>query len=160
MSYMKYDYYGNYDTNDDLFSFSIQEIHKKQKDRETNRINIYKKIGSKCFKKIKETAQSEQTYCFFDIPEYIPGLPLYNMTECVMFLLNLLKEKGFNSRYCDGFKLFISWNLPKPNLKLIEHSPQDHFDNKRKSIIDELNLKYKPIENYMGIGNFLPRKKF
>jgi hypothetical protein len=47
------------------------------------------------------------------------------MTECVMFLLNILKEKGFNSRYCDGFKIFISWNLPKPNLRLIENGQQN-----------------------------------
>ena len=157
MSYMKYDYYGNYDTNSDLFTLSIHDIHKKQKDRETNRVNIYKKIASKCFKKIKETSQSEQTYCFFDIPEYIPGLPLYNMTECVMFLLNILKEKGFNSRYCDGFKIFVSWNLPKPNLRLIENGQQNL--NRKKNIIDDLNLKYKPIENYSAFSNFLPRKK-
>ena len=160
MNYMKYDYYGNYDNTDDLYTFTIQDIHKKQKDRENNRIQIYKKIASKCFKKIKETSQNEQTYCFFDIPEYIPGLPLYNMTECVMFILNLLKEKGFHSRYCDGFKLFISWNLPKPNLKLIDNNPQEHFEQKRKSIIDDLNLKYKPIENYTAIGNFMPKKKY
>lgn len=160
MSYMKYDYYGNYENNttDDLFTFSVNEIHKKQKDRETNRIQIYKKIASKCFKKIKETSQSEQTYCFFEIPEYLPGLPLYNMTECVMFILNLLKEKGFKSRYCDGYKIFISWNLPKPNLKLIENNPQEHFNNKSKSIIDELNLKYKPIENATPFSQFIPRK--
>ncbi len=157
---MKYDYYGNYENNttDDLFTFSVNEIHKKQKDRETNRIQIYKKIASKCFKKIKETSQSEQTYCFFEIPEYLPGLPLYNMTECVMFILNLLKEKGFKSRYCDGYKIFISWNLPKPNLKLIENNPQEHFNNKSKSIIDELNLKYKPIENATPFSQFIPRK--
>lgn len=157
MSYMKYDYYGNYDNNNDMFSFTVGDIHKKQKEKETNRLNIYKKISSKCFKKIKETAQSEQTYCFFDIPEYIPGLPLYNMTECVMFILNLLKEKGFNSRYCDGFKIFISWNLPKPNLRLIENSSAQVAP--KKNIIDELNLKYKPIENYTAFSNFLPRKK-
>ena len=33
MNFMKYDYYGNYGKNDDSYSFSIQEIHKKQKDK-------------------------------------------------------------------------------------------------------------------------------
>lgn len=171
MNFTKYDYYGNYGNNgingnngtngnndkDDLYCFSIQDIHKKQKDRENNRISIYKKIASKCFKKIKETSLNECTFCFYQLPEYIPGLPIYNITECVMFILNLLKEKGFNARYCEGFYIYISWNLPKPNLKLIEQPPE--YNLGKKNIIDELNLKYKPIESYTAFGNFLPKKK-
>ena len=156
MNFMKYDYYGNYNKTDDLYSFSIQDIHKKQKEKESNRINIYKSISSRCFKKIKETSLNEETFCFFKIPEYIPGLPIYNMTECVMFILNILKEKGFNARYCDTFMIFISWNIPKPNLKLLELPQQT---NQKKNIIDNLNLKYKPIENYSAFSNFIPKKK-
>lgn len=156
---MKYDYYGNYENNisDDLYSFTIQDIHKKQKDRENNRIAIYKKIASKCFKKIKETSMNEGTFYFYRIPEYIPGLPIYNITECVMFILNLLKEKGFCARYCDGFYIYISWILPKPNLKLIEPFKPSY---EKKNIIDELNLKYKPIESYKAFSNFIPMKKY
>ena len=152
---MKYDYYGNYNKNEDTYAFSISEIHKKQKDREKNRIKIYENISSRCFKKIKETSLNEETFCFFRIPEYIPGLPIYNITECVMFLLNLLHEKGFSARYCDSLMIFISWNVPKPSLKLADSSPIE-----KKSLIDKLNLKYKPIENYTAFGNFLPRKKY
>jgi len=78
------------------------------------------------------------------------------MTECVIFMLNLLHEKGFKARYCDPFMLFISWSLPKPNLKLINNIPQKET---KKNIIDELNLKYKPIENYNSFNNFIPKKK-
>lgn len=160
MEYMKYDYYGNYENNnnsDDLYCFTIQDIHKKQKDKENNRLAIYKKIASKCFKKIKETSMNEGTFCFYRLPEYIPGLPIYNITECVMFILNLLKEKGFNARYCDGFYIYISWNLPKPSLKLIEPPKQTY--ERTNNIIDELDLKYKPIESYKSF-NFIPMKKY
>jgi hypothetical protein len=161
---MKYDYYGNYDNSNDIYSFNINDIHKKQKEREINRVKIYERIASRCFKKIKEVSANEDVYCFFRLPEYIPGYPIYNMTECVMFLLNLLKEKGFSARYCDGFMLYITWNLPKPNLRLI-NSPNIDINNieeekPKKSIIDGLNLKYKPIESSTAFGNFLPKKKF
>jgi hypothetical protein len=154
MNFTKYDYYGNYENTDNSYSFNIQDIHKKQKEKEKNRIKIYESISSRCFKKIKETSLNEETFCFYNLPEYIPGLPLYNMTECVIFLLNLLHEKGFSARYCEGFMIFISWNLPKPNLKLIENPKES-----KKNIIDQLNLKYKPIENYNSFGNFIPKKK-
>jgi hypothetical protein len=153
MSFTKYDYYGNNNNNNNSL-FTIHDIHKKQKEKEKNRLKIYEDISHKCFKKIKETSSNEETFCFYKIPEYIPGLPIYNMTECVIFLLNLLHEKGFSSRYIDKFIIFISWHLPKPSLKLIEQQKED-----TKNIVDELNLKYKPIENYSSFGNFIPKKK-
>jgi hypothetical protein len=153
---MNYDYYGNYNKSDDTFSFNVNEIHKKQKEREKNRLKIYENISAKCFKKIKETSLNEETFCFYRLPEYIPGLPLYNMTECVVFILNMLHEKGFNARYCDPFMVFISWTLPKPKLKLINDIPEKEV---KKNVIDQLNLKYKPIENYTAFNNFIPKKK-
>jgi hypothetical protein len=153
---MNYDYYGNYNKNEDTFSFNVNEIHKKQKEKEKNRLKIYENISTKCFKKIKETSLNEETFCFYRLPEYIPGLPLYNMTECVVFILNILHEKGFNARYCDPFMIFISWTLPKPKLKLINDIPEKEV---KKNIIDQLNLKYKPIENYSAFNNFIPKKK-
>ena len=157
MNFTNYDYYGNYNKNDDSYLFSVNEIHKKQKEKEKNRLKIYENISAKCFKKIKETSLNEETFCFYKLPEYIPGLPLYNMTECVVYILNLLHEKGFKARYCDPFMIFISWTLPKPTLKLINNIPQKEV---KKNIIDELNLKYKPIENYNSFNNFIPKKKF
>ena len=153
MNFTKYDYYGNYNKNDDLMTFSVNEIHKKQKEKEKSRLKIYEIISSRCFKKIKETSNNEETYCFFRLPEYIPGLPIYNLTECVMFLLNLLHEKGFKARYCDPNMTFISWSVPKSNLRLLEPPKEE-----KKSIIDGLNLKYKPIENYKAFSNFIPRR--
>ena len=155
MNFTKYDYYGNYAKNDNNFTYSVQEIYKKQKEKEKCRLKIYEIISMRCFKKIKETSLNEEVFCFFQIPEYIAGLPLYNITECVMYILNLLHDKGFNARYCDPYMLYISWNLPKPNLKTIKPTKEEPS----KNIIDDLNLKYKPIENYTAFGNFLPKKK-
>ncbi len=123
MSYQNYNYYGVYDEDSRKFSYSIQDIHKVQKEKDKQRLKIYEKILSKCFKKIKELSLHEETFCFFQLPEYVPGSPLYNMTECVMFMLNSLKDKGFNARYVDPFMIFIVWNLPKPELKRKEYNP-------------------------------------
>lgn len=122
MSYQNYNYYGVYDEDSRKFSYSIQDIHKNQKEKDKQRLRIYEKILSKCFKKIKELSLHEETFCFFQLPEYIPGSPLYNMTECVIFILNSLKDKGFNARYVDPFMIFIVWNLPKPELKRKEYN--------------------------------------
>jgi hypothetical protein len=157
---MNYDYYGNYNKVEDTYSFSVNEIHKRQKEKEKNRLKIYENISAKCFKKIKETSLNEETFCFYKLPEYIPGLPLYNMTECVIFILNILHEKGFKARYCDKFLIFISWNFPKTNYKMIENTNYE-FNNpiiENSAVIKDLNLKYKPIESHQSFS-FIPRKK-
>ena len=117
------------------------------------RIKIYEKISSKCFNKIKETSNNEVNYCFFQIPEYIPGYPIFNMTECALYLLEILYQKGFKAKYCDKYLIFITWVISKPEFKAIENSKVENAP-----VIKELNLKYKPIENHQTF-NFIPRKK-
>ena len=90
MNINNYDYFGNYSNNDETPLFSVNDIQKKAKEKEQNRNRIYYKISKKCFEKIKEMSSNDESYCFFKIPEYIPGYPLFNMTECVLYLLNLL----------------------------------------------------------------------
>jgi hypothetical protein len=155
MNIHNYDYYGNYKNNDESPLFSVNEIQKKAKERENNRHKIYYKISKKCFEKIKETSENDLTYCFFKVPEYIPGFPLFNMTQCVLYLLNILKEKGFHSRYVDGYMLYISWSLPKQEYKSIENIPQVP----KKNALENIHLKYKPIESN-HFKNFIPRKKY
>ena len=152
MSFLKYDYYGNYGDDVNKFNFTVNEIHKNQKEREKKRVQIYDKILIRCLKKIKESSIKEDSYSFFEMPEYIPGMPLYNMTECLMYILNALKDKVFNSRYVDPYLIFISWNIPNANYKMIEPPPKE-------PVLKTINsLKYKPIENYKADNNFLFRK--
>jgi hypothetical protein len=152
MNINNYDYFGNYSNNDETPLFSVNDIQKKAKEKEQNRNRIYYKISKKCFEKIKEMSSNDESYCFFKIPEYIPGYPLFNMTECVLYLLNLLKEKGFNSRYIDGYMLYISWIVQKQKYEAIEDV------RKPVKTLENLHLKYKPIENN-SFKNFIPRKK-
>ncbi len=156
MSYQKYNYYGNYDEDSRKFSYSVQDIFKTQKDKEKQRLRIYESILSKCFKKIKESSIHEEFFCLFPLPEYLPGYPLYNMTQCVTFILNSLKDKGFHARYVDPFLIFISWTLPKPELRraekpMIEDRPQTSYQPSQVN-------NYKPVENKQSNQGFFYRR--
>jgi len=162
---MEYNYYGNYEKENITQPFHVQEIQRKQKEKESLRIKIYAYISGKCFKKIKDVASNEQTYTFYQLPEYIPGYPLYNMTECIMYVLEVLHDKGFHARYVDHYIIYISWNLPKTQFKMIHHSNLNSNLNQneelqpKKSIIENLPLKYKPIETYQPFTTLLSKKK-
>lgn len=149
MSYQQYNYYGSYDEDSRKFSYSIQDIHKSQREKDKQRLKIYESILSKCYKKIKELSLHEEFFCLFPLPEYMPGYPIYNMTECVVFLLNSLHDKGFHARYVDPFMIFISWTIPKADLRRKERQLLENKPSLQTPItpIENIQLKYKPIEN-------------
>lgn len=145
------------DAQDDYFTYSVYDIKREYYEREKRRLNIYKKITSNCFKKIKLAVENDEFYCFYSIPEYIPGIPLFNMTDCVLFMLNELKSKGFISRYVHPFMLYINWNVNKPVLRIAETpTPQSKPSN---NLLDNLNLKVKSVESYKPSNNFLYHSK-
>ena len=82
--------------------------------------------------------------------ESIPGYPLFNMTECVLYLLNILQERGFSCRYVDGYIIYITWKINKKEYKAIED---------KKDTLNNIHLKYKHTEGN-SFKNFIPRKKF
>ena len=145
------------DAQDDYFTYSVYDIKREYYEREKRRLNIYKKITSNCFKKIKLAVENDEFYCFYSIPEYIPGIPLFNMTDCVLFMLNELKSKGFISRYVHPFMLYINWNVNKPVLRIAETPTiQSKPSN---NLLDNLNLKVKSVESYKPSNNFLYHSK-
>ncbi len=146
------DYYGKYeDLDDNDFTFSVSDIHNKQREKDLRRLHLYKSILGKVYKKIKTSASNEESYCFYEVPEYIYGTPLYNMKDCIVFILNNLHEKGFSAKYVDPFLVFVCWNIPKPNLKITD---LPSLTNKPKENIVTPPV-YRPIENFQGNGNFL-----
>ena len=148
MSYQNYNYYGTYDENSRKFSYSLQDIYKNQREREKQRMKIYENILSKCYKKIKEMSLHEEKICFFPLPEYIPGQPIYNMTECVQYILNSLHDSGFHARYVNPFMIFISWSVPQTELRRQKRALlENNVPTETIKPISEIQLKYKPVEN-------------
>ncbi len=154
------DYYGKYeDLDDNDFTFSVSDIHQKQRQKDLRRLYVYKSILGKVYKKIKKSSINEESYCFYEVPEYIYGIPLYNMSDCVIFILNNLHEKGFSAKYVDPYLIFVCWNLPKPNLKITNIPKLMDLPSKQNENMIDTTPIYRPIENFQGSGNYLYNQK-
>jgi len=119
-------------------------IHEKNIKRLEHFDNILKKIHSR----IRCCAQKEETYCFFQIPEFIFGVPLYNINDLRKYLINSLEKNGFKMLYVDPNWLFISWEVKQPTIE----------DSKRKKKSEEKKNKsneFKTIDDYKPGGNFV-----
>jgi len=124
---------------------NIDDLNNTLKEKEDKQNKIYDEILKKCHHKIKKTSEtSTEGFCFYVIPEYIYGFPLYNYKGCVIYLFKTLSKNGFEVKYTHPNLLFISW-IGKSN-------PQNY------KTIEKKNNGYRSIEEYKPSGNIIYNK--
>lgn len=126
---------------------NIEELHRKHEKREEERIAVYDQILEKVHQKIVMTNDlSKDKFCFYSVPLYVYGLPLFNVNNCIIYLTQKLTDNGFYVRYTDPNLLLISWvQKPKKN----SNSYRQIQDTKKKA------LGYRPIEDYKPSNQFV-----
>lgn len=88
---------------------NAQDLIKEQKKREEKKIITFEKIYKTIEKKIVLASASNYYYVWYEVPEFILGLPTYDLKGCIEFVKKKLKENNFE---CDVYKpniLFIKW---------------------------------------------------
>ena len=95
---------------------NIDELHRQQQEKLERRYAIYEKILGLCHNRIKQVASNPDNmgFCFYNIPPYVYGVPLYDTKSCIMYVVKSLVSNGFDVRYTHPNLLWISW-LGKTN---------------------------------------------
>ena len=119
---------------------NIDDLNKNNNNKQKNKQLLYDKILQKCHYKIKQTSlNTEDLFCFYVMPEYIYGFPLYNYMDCLKYLILTLSKNGFDVKYTHPNLLYISWNGKK--------NPRN-FSNKNKN-------EFRSIEEYKPSGSIM-----
>tara|TARA_B110000495_G_C23005047_1_gene593624 strand:+ start:1307 stop:1900 length:594 start_codon:yes stop_codon:yes gene_type:complete len=109
---------------DDNFNekLDLDELFKEKKQTYEHKIKIYQKILARVHKKIKTTSRMRNSdkFSFFLIPEFILGIPRYDMAECTSFIIEKLSDNGFMVKYTHPNLLFISWQHYLPKYQRVE----------------------------------------
>ena len=100
----------------------LDELFKEKKQTYEHKIKIYQKILARVHKKIKTTSRMRNSdkFSFFLIPEFILGIPRYDMAECTSFIIEKLSDNGFMVKYTHPNLLFISWQHYLPKYQRVE----------------------------------------
>ena len=129
---------------DDVFreKLNLDDLFTQDKNDNSNKTKVYQKILQRAHNKIKITSRQRNNMkcCWFVIPEFILGLPKYNIELCTQYLMEKLDDNGFIVKYTYPNLLFISWNHYIP-------------DYERMAIKKEQGISID------GFGNILKKKK-
>ena len=126
-----------------MSSLNINDLYKTNDRKNEVRLRIFDNILKKIHIRIKNSANHEKMYCFYQIPEFIIGVPLYDTNELKNYLINSLEKDRFKLLYVEPNWLFISWQV---NNKKSIKTPN------KKQIKKKIN--YKLIDEYKPIGGF------
>ena len=122
-----------------MSSLNINSLYETMYERNLKRYQKFDDILRKLHNRIRYHAKNEKTFCFFQIPEFIIGVPLYNIDDLKEYLIKSLQKDGFEYMYIDPNWLFVTWELKKSK-KIPSPKPKKKKDQGQYKLIDE----YKP----------------
>jgi hypothetical protein len=121
---------------------NLDDLYSTQRNMDDNKIKIYQKILQRVHKKIKSTSRNRNCdkHCFYGVPEFVLGVPIYDTATCITYIIDKLLDNGFHVKYIHPNMLFVSWQHYIPYHTRIE-------------------LKKKKGIKIDGFGNVISKKK-
>ena len=122
---------------------NIDELHNETKRVMERKKKIYDTVLVKCHQRIKLVAKLNPLtcWCFYVIPKFIYGIPLYNLEECLNYIVNHLNKNGFTVNYTHPNLLIISW--------------VNSSNSKPKKSVTFGKNEYRSINDYKPAGNLV-----
>jgi hypothetical protein len=90
---------------------NILDLHRTITEKKNRKNEAFEKVLSICHKRIKNSAEHEQLKTLIVVPEFIVGYPIFNMNECLEFIIDSLKKNGLLVRYYFPKLLYVSWDF-------------------------------------------------
>jgi len=128
-----------------MSQIDMKELHATINKQTLKRMELYDSILKKCHSRILYNSNLQRTYCFYQVPEFVIGTPLYDILELRNYIMNSLKTNGFEILYIEPNWLFIYWNVK--GVKRL---------TKNTNITKQINNnQYKSTDTYKPTGNFI-----
>ena len=91
-------------------SLSVNDLNRYMEIKRRDKYATFEKIHEQCQKQILKYANHDKYRCFFTVPEFILGLPRYNLNAAILYVIEKLKSKGFLIKYYHPNILYVSWD--------------------------------------------------
>jgi hypothetical protein len=127
---------------------NINELHRINEQRAKERVSTYEKVLLKVHERIKTIAKKPKAnmFCFYIVPNIVFGVPIYNINECIIYLVQALSKNGFYVVYTHPNLIYISWFNRANSLE---------YKQKKQEEKEKKELPYKKIDNITPKEDFL-----
>lgn len=91
---------------------SLSELYSMKSKKDKIKINTFNVILGKCHVKIKKIAEQGGMNLFYEIPHFLLGYPLYDINDCVEYIVECLRKSGFLVQILpkpNNYTIYISW---------------------------------------------------
>lgn len=126
-----------------MSTLNINDLYDTINNKNFKRLKKFDDILLQIHRRIKYHAELEQTFCLYAIPEFIIGVPLYNVNDLKKYIMSTLTKNGFKLMYFHPNTIFISWD--------VQNKLKNNDKKKKKSD----NSQYRLIDDYNPNGNFI-----
>jgi hypothetical protein len=139
--------------NIDNFSekLNIDDLYEKKRQYDLNKLALFNKILNRIHVRIKTISRQkiDEQFCWFVVPEVIIGVPKYDQGACIAYLIDRLKDNGFNVRYIHPNTLFISW------MHWVPSYVRSELKKKTGIVVDEYGQKLEEIADDSDKNSFI-----
>jgi Family of unknown function (DUF5759) len=74
---------------------SLNELYNIQRDKQKNKTLCFDKILELCHRRIRNVASYNGLNTFYEIPGLLVGYPLFDVRDCLEYLVKSLRRSGF-----------------------------------------------------------------
>lgn len=96
---------------------NLDELYEYKKQCDKNTLHSYNIVLNRIHTRIKMTSRQKKNeqFCWFLIPEVMIGVPKYDVSSCIAYVIDKLKDNGFQIKYTHPNLIFISWKYWVPD---------------------------------------------
>jgi hypothetical protein len=108
------------------------QMSQQMKDYKNQSLGQFKKVLELCQFEITNCVNMQLSYCIFEVPQFLIGYPLYDLNECIIFLLRKLQESGYKVTYSFPKSIIIVWH--------VEETEDDKLNNMFKQLMTNYQI--------------------
>ena len=134
--------------NNTPLKLNIYDLYRDVNSKKETKYKIYNDVLYKIHDKIRKTTSKERFKIIYDVPEFVFGLPSYNLNHCTAYLIKHLRNNGFLVKYYFPKIIYISWD---------PHEIKEYKKNKKQLVDNYKDLQKETNELYNKENFYIPK---
>ncbi len=88
-----------------------KDLYNKRVKRDQARLRTYNQLLEQIYTRVYSTSQmtGNANYIMYTVPPFVLGLPRIDMEDCIVYLVYMLRQHGYEVRFTYPNLLYISW---------------------------------------------------